>query len=151
MATNVKNYAKYVIAFAVVAAALGYFIVSSMSGEKLYYKDIAQLIEEADASNRGFRITGDVSYDNFSVSKFEQYAAFEISDDSGKVLSVVYNGSIPDAFEEGAQVILEGTYDKDANVFTAKKLLAKCPSKYESEGDEHPADVPKHPDEISKG
>ncbi len=138
-----KNYTKYIAAFAVIVAALGYFIVSGMSGEKVYYQEVGELLNNpALAEKKGLRISGNVTSDNFSMNKFEQYASFEITDDTGAVLPVVYKGVIPDAFETGASVVIEGRYDAGGNVFTARKLLAKCPSKYEAEGDVHPEDIP---------
>lgn len=54
---------------------------------------------------------------------------FTITDDkSGKSLPVVYQGVVPDAFQPGADVVLEGRYT--GGVFQAKNLMAKCPSKY---------------------
>jgi cytochrome c-type biogenesis protein CcmE len=42
---------------------------------------------------------------------------------------VNYRGALPDTFEKGAEVIVEGRMDGTA--FTAKTLMTKCPSKYE--------------------
>ena len=139
-----KNYMKYAVAFAVIIAALSYFIISAMSGEKIYYHEVGELLNNHSLSEkRRLRISGNVISDNFSMNKFEQYASFEITDDNGAVLPVLYNGVIPDAFETGASVVIEGSYNSSENLFTAKKLLAKCPSKYEAEGEKHPGDVPK--------
>ncbi|MDR0453571.1 MAG: cytochrome c maturation protein CcmE [Deferribacteraceae bacterium] len=139
-----KNYIKYAVAFAVIAATLVYFIVSALSGEKIYYREVGELINNPLlAEKKGLRISGNVISDNFSVNKFEKYAVFEITDDTGAALPVVYNGTIPDAFEIGAAVLIEGSYSASENVFTAKKLLAKCPSKYEAEGEKHPDELPK--------
>jgi cytochrome c-type biogenesis protein CcmE len=142
-----KNYAKYIVAFAVVFVALGYFIVSSVSGEKIYYKEVSELVGDVEmAEKRGLRVSGTVTENNFSMSKFERMANFEVTDEAGGVMAVVYNGEIPDAFETGASVVLEGTYNVEQNLFTANKLMAKCPSKYEAdEGEAHPDEVEKSP------
>ena len=42
---------------------------------------------------------------------------------------VQYKGALPDTFEKGAEVIVEGRMD--GKVFMAKTLMTKCPSKYE--------------------
>ena len=148
-----KNSAKYIIAFAVVVLALGYFLLTSMSGEKLYYKEIQALLDSPESSDgRGLRISGDVLYDNFNVDKFQKVAHFNMTDETGGVLPVVYKGTIPDAFEEGAQVVVEGMYNLESKTFQANKLLAKCPSKYEADGlGEHPDDIEKRStDEASQ-
>ena len=146
-----KNKTKFIAAFVVVFAALGYFIITSMSGDKLYYKEIQALLDNPEEmSQRGLKISGDVLYENFDMNKFQRYASFEMTDESGGVLPVKYNGTIPDAFEQGAQVVVQGKYDVESGVFHANSLLAKCPSKYEAEGDVHPDDVEKHPDSVDK-
>jgi len=140
-----KNYIKYIMAFAVIIAALVYFIASAMSGEKIYYREVSELLSDPmSAEKKGLRISGIVISNNFSTNKFEQYAAFEITDDIGAVLPVVYKGNIPDAFDIGASVVIEGSYNAADNTFEAKKLLAKCPSKYEAAGETHPDNLPKN-------
>ena len=52
--------------------------------------------------------------------------------DSAATIPVHYEGTtVPDAFREGADVVVEGTYTA-GGVLAAKQLLVKCPSKYES-------------------
>jgi cytochrome c-type biogenesis protein CcmE len=141
-----KNKTKFIVAFVVVFAALGYFVVSSMSGDKLYYKEIQALLDDpASVNQRGLKIAGAVLDENFAMDKFARTASFDMTDASGGVLSVAYNGTIPDAFEQGAEVVVQGKYDAAAGVFHANSLLAKCPSKYEAEGEVHPDDIEKRP------
>lgn len=146
-----KNIVKYIVAFAVIALALGYFVITGLSGEKLYYKEVSELINKPDEYNgKGLKVSGNVTHDNFTVNKFQQYASFMITDPAGAVMSVEYRGVIPDAFEQGAAVVVEGTYNKDENLFTARRMMAKCPSKYEAAGEEHPDDIQKQADEAVK-
>ena len=47
-------------------------------------------------------------------------------------LAAVYNGiDLPDLFADGADVVLQGGMEGD--VFVARRVTAKCPSKYETE------------------
>ena len=39
----------------------------------------------------------------------------------------------PDSFKADVQVILEGKYTPEGNLFKATTLLVKCPSRYEGE------------------
>ena len=48
-----------------------------------------------------------------------------------KTIDVSYKGIAPDTFKEGGIAIVEGHYLKNG-IFEADKLLAKCPSKYQS-------------------
>jgi cytochrome c-type biogenesis protein CcmE len=45
-------------------------------------------------------------------------------------LPVHYRGVIPDTFKPGVEVIVEGGLDPGTQVFKAKTLMTKCPSKY---------------------
>ena len=140
-----KNHLKYISAFTVIAIALGYFIISALGGEKIYYREVGELLDNPLLSEKkGLRISGNVAPDNFFVNKFERYATFEISDGTGAAIPVVYNGFVPDAFDIGVPVLIEGSYNASDNIFSAKRLLAKCPSKYEAEGEQHPTDLPKN-------
>jgi cytochrome c-type biogenesis protein CcmE len=149
-----KNYVKYIIAFGVVAVTLGYFFISSMTAGRVYYSEVSELIGNAEmAMKRNLRVSGIVTDDNFSVNKFEKTAKFEVTDDLGGIMNVVYSGNIPDAFETGASVIITGTYDVEKNIFTARQLMAKCPSKYEAAEPENPQkkeEEQKHPDDVKK-
>jgi cytochrome c-type biogenesis protein CcmE len=44
---------------------------------------------------------------------------------------VEYRGAVPDTFKPGAEVIVEGRFNKQSGVFSASTLITKCPSKYE--------------------
>jgi cytochrome c-type biogenesis protein CcmE len=55
--------------------------------------------------------------------------SFDIVDEEGQ-LSVVHEGSRPDMFRDGAEVVVEGRLAPEG-VFQAHTLLLKCPSKYE--------------------
>ncbi|MDQ3328969.1 MAG: cytochrome c maturation protein CcmE, partial [Chloroflexota bacterium] len=56
---------------------------------------------------------------------------FTAADDTGRV-QVTYGGVVPDIFKDNVEVVLEGSYGSD-RVFNADTLLAKCPSKFESD------------------
>ncbi len=47
----------------------------------------------------------------------------------GASLPVAYQGTVPDTFKAGADVVVEGKLDP-AGVFQATTLMPKCPSKY---------------------
>ena len=55
--------------------------------------------------------------------------AFEVTDGTRR-LPVRYRGVVPDAFKDGAEVVVEGRFD--GQTFTAARLFAKCPSKFEA-------------------
>ncbi|MDR2401744.1 MAG: cytochrome c maturation protein CcmE [Deferribacteraceae bacterium] len=132
-----KNYVKYTVAFALVAAALLYLVLSGFDGDKVYYLEVSELLT-ADKTElaKGLRVAGYVTENIAAIDRLNKVAKFEMSESphgEGSVINCEYYGSIPDGLEEGASVVVEGSFDPSQNLFTAKKLLAKCPSKYEVE------------------
>ena len=65
----------------------------------------------------------------------DQYAAgglrFRIRDiDGSATAAVVYRGSVPDLFEVGRHIYLEGELKKGVFVGAPGTMITKCPSKY---------------------
>ena len=57
---------------------------------------------------------------------------FSLQDEAtGETMRVVFDGIKPDQFDEAYHVVAVGKYEAADEVFHAKKLLIKCPSKYE--------------------
>jgi len=51
----------------------------------------------------------------------------------GQPLAVVFDSlETPDLFKDGAEVVVEGRLSEAGDVFHADKVMAKCPSKFES-------------------
>ena len=63
----------------------------------------------------------------------EQYLAFNLKDDKGEVMPVVYHGVIPGNFDQATMVVAIGRYQDGR--FQAEELLVKCPSKYQAEAE----------------
>jgi cytochrome c-type biogenesis protein CcmE len=45
-------------------------------------------------------------------------------------ITVTYEGAVPDTFQPGAEVIVEGSMHQALSIFHARTLMTKCPSKY---------------------
>jgi cytochrome c-type biogenesis protein CcmE len=56
---------------------------------------------------------------------------FKITDAKTTAMPVVYSGVVPDIFQAGAQVVVEGKLGSNG-VFQAQTLLTKCPSKFQA-------------------
>lgn len=54
---------------------------------------------------------------------------FKITDGK-QAIDVQYSGIVPDIFRDNVEAVVEGLYTPQ-NVFKAKVLLAKCPTKYD--------------------
>jgi cytochrome c-type biogenesis protein CcmE len=131
---------KYLLGLALIAAAVVFLIVTSMSANAQYFYTIAELRAKGQAIvDQNVRVSGAVinSSVQFEVRDNQPYLEFEIADadklDVQTPLRIVYNGPKPDLINEPhAQAIVEGHLGADGN-FHADNLLLKCPSRYEEE------------------
>ncbi len=51
--------------------------------------------------------------------------------DDGRTLTVRYRGSVPDAFRQGRQIVVDGRLAAGTFEATPDSLVTKCPSKYD--------------------
>ena len=120
---------------------VGFLLVVGMSkpGGLVYYLTVSEFVQGAESGSSGFRISGQVESGSVERAAGGRDLTFAISDGAA-LLPVRYHGSIPDAFAEDADVVIQGRMADDG-VFEAHTLTAKCPSKYEA-AEAHPDDIP---------
>ncbi len=130
-----KKWVKFAVAAAVVVGVVAYLMVSGLSQHSIYYLEVSELLQDPTKFNsKGARISGDVVANTIKKDTMDKkLLQFVIADTTGVSMAVEYRGVVPDAFEEGVTVIVEGNYDPLKETFFANTLLAKCPSKYEGE------------------
>ncbi len=138
-----KTFTRFIIAGGLILAGAGYLLFSSMDSSLVYYYTVDEVLAgESDFSGRGVRISGWVEPDTVSLSQDGKGMIFTtVNKPTGASMRVRYNGIVPDTFKEDGEVVVEGVWDAGGREFEATVLLAKCPSKYESRGDEHPEDL----------
>lgn len=76
-------------------------------------------------------VLGNVKEGSIKKQGVEADFTIEMGDD---ILNVHHNGKnlLPDTFQAGAQVTIEGKYDGQKSIFVSDKVMAKCASKYQS-------------------
>ena len=90
-------------------------------------------IAEARSSSSGVQVKGLLDK-NFVPQQNGNEFNFSLRDeDTGEVLRVKFDGIKPDQFDEAYHIVAVGKYDAADEIFHAKKLLIKCPSKYEGQ------------------
>lgn len=138
-----KPVARYTAGIALILLGAGYLLYSSMGSSMVYYYTVDEVLSgESDFSGRGVRVSGRVQEGSVSLSSDGKGLVFNaLSEKSGSLMKVSYNGMVPDLFKEGSEVVVEGVWDSSKKEFAAAVLLAKCPSKYEGRGDSHPEEV----------
>jgi len=131
---------KYLLGLALIAAAVVFLIVTSMSANAQYFYTVDELRAKGQGIvDQNVRVSGAVinSSTKFEVRDNQPYLQFDVADadkmSTQTPLHIVYNGPKPDLIEEPqAQAIIEGHLGADGN-FHADNLLLKCPSRYEEE------------------
>jgi cytochrome c-type biogenesis protein CcmE len=86
--------------------------------------------ELAGVSGGNYDLTGTVA--EGSVSHQGTELEFEVADrdDPASTIPVTYEGTIPDPFREGREVIVSGTVSDGVFVGEKDSLITKCPSKF---------------------
>ena len=118
----------------VIVGSVAYLILSGVKQTGLHYMTVSELSNaERTPKEGGFRLDGRVAIGTVRYDQKAPQLLFQMTDGK-EMIGVVYDGLMPDAFGEGREVVIEGTFDAQARTLNASKLVTKCPSKYEAEG-----------------
>jgi cytochrome c-type biogenesis protein CcmE len=128
---------RYAIAF---LSALVFLIVAvfAMNLNKVEYSNFAQAKEK----NKYFQIIGKPIRDSLPSSINSMEFSFYLTDKQGKTELVKYEGPKPMNFDLAEYVVIKGKYEN--NIFSAKEILTKCPSKYQNQIENQKSKVKKH-------
>ncbi len=90
-------------------------------------------IAEARATSNGVQVKGLLDK-NFQPVQSGNEFNFSLQDETtGETMRVKFDGMKPDQFDEAYHIVAVGKYEAADETFHAKKLLIKCPSKYEGQ------------------
>ncbi|MAG37067.1 MAG: cytochrome c biogenesis protein CcmE [Dehalococcoidia bacterium] len=116
-----------------VFGSVGYLVSTALGGSTVYYLTVPEL-RSLPASRRSepLRVAGHVAPGTIVRPGSGEVIRFAITDQpgEGQLLPVVYDGLVPDVFNEHIEVVVQGQYTGEQ--FEATMLLAKCPSKFEA-------------------
>jgi cytochrome c-type biogenesis protein CcmE len=134
---------KFIVAGSLIIGAVGYLMFTGISGSMVYYYSVPELLANPEKlAGKGIRVSGQVSPGSIQREPGNTQVHFTVFEPASRqTVAVVYQGIVPDTFKDNAEVVVEGTYEEQEQRFHATTLLAKCPSKYESQGDEHPEEM----------
>lgn len=88
-------------------------------------------VAQAASHQQKVHVVGQIVKETLKPSVLQGEVLFTIKDDTGS-MPVKYVGPPQSNLEHATSVVVIGSVEKD--VFLAKQMLVKCPSKYESEG-----------------
>ncbi len=122
---------KFGLITVIIVGTLAWLGVSGISETATYYVTVDELRAMDDAIEKRLRVGGDVEPN--SIVRNSDKVEFTITQGDQKLL-VVYTGRdpLPDTFRDRAQALCDGRLRSDG-VFEAKKIQAKCASKYEAD------------------
>lgn len=123
---------KFILGGLVIVAALGWLGFVGFQESKAYYITLDEYRSMSqDLKDKNLKIAGDVV--EGSIHRTGSYMEFLIGSPK-ETLLVRYVGkeALPDTFQEGSKVLVEGSVASDG-VFQARHIEAKCASKYEAE------------------
>ena len=122
---------KLIIAGLVLAGSLTYLVAAGVKSGWVYFLEVDAFLADNEYRGQRVRLHGTVGDDNIDVSEAGLTAAFDLLGETGQ-LPVRFEGIVPDTFEAGTAVVVEGRL-AESGVFEANVLMTKCASKYDEE------------------
>ncbi len=90
-------------------------------------------VSEAKASKRPVQVAGMVVEGTDRYDLERNNLIFVLREDGGDEMQVEYDGPRPGNFDNVTKVVAIGKYEPKEQVFMARELLVKCPTKYEGQ------------------
>lgn len=126
-----KGKLKFIVAIAIIVSALSYLVFAGVKDTMVYYLTVSELEAKVPTIyGTRVRVSGVVVPGTIQKNA-DGELRFQITDEH-TAINVVYSGIIPDIFTDNVEAVVEGKYFS-GNQFQADVLLAKCPTKYESD------------------
>jgi cytochrome c-type biogenesis protein CcmE len=123
---------KFILGGAVIVASLTWLGFVGFQESKAYYVTVEEFDQlQGELQGKTLKVAGDVV--EGSIDRTKPQMEFIINSE-GKTLRVRYVGKdiIPDTFKDGSKALVEGSMAPDG-MFQARRIEAKCASKYEAE------------------
>lgn len=116
-----------------VVGGLALVVHSSTSGG-VYDMKLGEMLAQADKYvGREVRVSGIIQAGSYREHPGDKInIEFDIGDNEGNIVRVKFHQLLPDAFEEGREVIVQGEL-VSAEEIECSRLTVKCPSKYKDE------------------
>jgi cytochrome c-type biogenesis protein CcmE len=122
----------FIIAGLAILGAVAYLVYANTQANAVYYLTVAELknCTTAACTTQSVRVAGVVQAGSIVRDDQKQTVSFVMTA-GGQSLPVIYSGIVPDIFQPGITVVVEGHYTGHGP-FQAQTLLTKCPSKFQS-------------------
>jgi cytochrome c-type biogenesis protein CcmE len=137
----VKKQRQFLVVGGVLVAIVAYLLVTGMKDSAMYYYTPDELLaavqQDPSRYDLGYKVGGRVVPGTVRFDQRTLDLRFEVVDiASGKGrFTVHHQGPLPDTFQEGRDVVVDGRYGRDGT-FEASTVLTKCGSRYEAAEEE---------------
>jgi cytochrome c-type biogenesis protein CcmE len=126
-----KIVVKLLVGVIVIGGGVGYFMYQAMQSSWSYYYSVDDFFADSEGvMNQSLRLAGKVKEDSI-VRDVEKLNLNFVLAGSASELPVMYKGAVPDNFEPGREVVVEGRLAANGT-FQADTLMTRCESKYSS-------------------
>ena len=127
-----NNLVSIALTVILVVGAIGYLLMSSFDDTMIYYKTVDELLgEKSRFEGKTVRINGKLVPQSVRQKPGTNQFRFQLSK-QGQVLEVAYAGILPDAMQDGRELVVQGILQPASTLFMASEILTKCPSKHEA-------------------
>lgn len=132
-----KKQHRFVVAALALVGVVGYLMVTGMKDSMIYYYTpdelLAKTVSDPSVHEIGVKVgarvvPGTISYDARTLDL--RFEVVDIQSGKGRI-PVHYQGPVPDTFEDGRDVVVEGRFSQ-GGLFEATTVLTKCGSRYEA-------------------
>jgi len=126
-----KRQKRFLVGGLLLLSGLVYLTFTVTRASAVYYLTVPELYARGSAAaERPVRVSAVVDAGSIQRDPATFQTRFTASDEGG-TLPVVYRGPVPDIFQPGIQVVVEGKLGQDG-VFAADSLLTKCPAHFQA-------------------
>jgi cytochrome c-type biogenesis protein CcmE len=125
---------KVLVVSVLLLASFGYLVFIGMREGSMFYLEVSEFRAQAEhLDGRKVRVNGEVVQGSVAYDPETLRLAFTLKDPKGpERLNVLYRGAPPDLMQkDGVTLVAEGAFDRKRDLFVSRRLLVKCPSKYE--------------------
>ena len=135
------RYIKIGLTAVVLVGAFAGLLWSTLRDGTDYFKNVSEVVGDAGAwQGKSLQLHGYVVPGSILRRPDSLEWRFQVQNDpprgastaTGQVMTVSYNGVVPDTFKPEAEVVLRGKLAADGFQVVPNGVTAKCPSKYEA-------------------
>ena len=116
----------FVVLILITLILTSFLVLKSLEENVVYFQSPTEIKALSELDKKEIRVGGMVKKNSISINSSE--IKFVITDFKNEI-NVTYTGAIPNLFEEGKGVVVEGILN-DRNFFSASKILAKHDENY---------------------